>query len=72
MANLIDEQRLKTFIPDILKYEYLKAEQDKIDTYNTKQKQKKLWKWKHKLIFAYFFFYKKLKQDNKKDNIDFT
>ena len=72
LANLVDEQRSKALIPDTPEYEYLKAEQDKVDTYNAEQKQKKLRKWKHKLTPARLFPYEKLERDNKKGGIDFA
>ena len=50
----------------------MKMEQTKIDIYNTEQKQKKFWGRKYKLISAWFFFYKKLLQDNKKSGLDFA
>ena len=72
LAGLVDEQRSKALIPGTPEYEYMKAEQAKIDAHNAEQRQKKLRNRKHKLTPARLFPYEKLIRDNKKGGLDFA
>ena len=72
LSNLVDDQRSKALIPGTPEYEYLKAEQAKVDAYNAEQKQKKLQSRKYKLTPARLFPYNKLIRDNKKGGLDFA
>ena len=72
LCNLVDEQRSKASTPGIAEYEFLEAEQVKIDAYNAEQKRKKLRNRKYKLTSARLFPYDKLVRDNKKGGLDFV
>ena len=72
LCNLVDEQRSKASTPGTAEYEFLEAEQAKVDAYNAEQKRKKLRSRKHKLTSARLFPYDKLVRDNKKGGLDFA
>ena len=72
LRDIVDEQRSKASTPGTPEYEYLEAEQAKVDAHNAEQRRKKLRGRKHKLTAARLFPYDKLVRDNKKGGIDFA
>ena len=72
LNDLVDKQRSQALIPGTPEYEYVEAEQAKVDAHNAEQRRKKLRGRKRKLTPARLFPYNKLVRDNKKGGLDFA
>ena len=72
LTDLVDKQQSNASTPGTAEYEYMEAEQAKIDAHNAEQKRKKLRGRKRKLTPTRLFPYEKLVRDNKKGGLDFA